>query len=232
MTSIARNVLDAYLGRRAGARVLAGEIVRGGGERIDAVIWSSDLRDYTGLSDRLSDQAAMRLMNAYFECLVASILAHGGEVLKFIGDGLLAVFPIVASGPQYAAEAAIAAARDALAALERLNGEAGDTLAIDGAWRPLRTGIALHRGDVFFGNIGASERVDFTVTGQSVNLAARVEPLTKTLGQPVLITEPVARLSAESLVSLGPVALRGVRAPMVLYALPASSDPAFYPRPA
>lgn len=100
MLSIAGNVLDAYVGRRAGARVLRGEILRGQGERIDAVIWVSDLRDYTGLSDRLPDTDMIRLLNVYFEQLVNAILDHGGEVLKFMGDGLLAIFPVDPIAPR------------------------------------------------------------------------------------------------------------------------------------
>ena len=220
MLSIAGNVLDAYVGRRAGARVLRGEILRGQGERIDAVIWVSDLRDYTGLSDRLPDTDMIRLLNAYFEQLVNAILDHGGEVLKFMGDGLLAIFPVDPSAPKAAAESALAAARAALAALAELNDHGGKSLAIDGAWSPLGTGIALHRGLVFFGNIGAPARVDFTVVGAAVNLAARVEPLTKTLGRSLLLTEAVARLTSQPLISLGAFPLRGLSDPISIFAPP------------
>jgi len=220
MLSIAGNVLDAYVGRRAGARVLRGEILRGQGERIDAVIWVSDLRDYTGLSDRLPDTDMIRLLNAYFEQLVNAILEHGGEVLKFMGDGLLAIFPVDPSAPKAAAESALAAAEAALAALAKFNDHGGKSLAIDGAWSPLGTGIALHRGPVFFGNIGASARVDFTVVGAAVNLAARVEPLTKTLGRSLLLTEAVAQLTSQPLLSLGTFPLRGLSAPIAIFAPP------------
>jgi len=218
MLSIAGNVLDAYVGRRAGARVLRGEILRGQGERIDAVIWVSDLRGYTGLSDRLPDTDMIRLLNVYFERLASAVLAHGGEVLKFMGDGLLAIFPIDPSAPKAAAESALTAARAALAALKDLNENGDDILAIAGEWSPLGTGIALHRGPVFFGNIGASMRVDFTVVGAAVNLAARVEPLTKTLGRSLLLTEAVARLTDQPMTSLGTFALRGVSAPIAIFA--------------
>lgn len=220
MVSIAGNVLDAYVGPRAGARVLRGEILRGQGERIDAVIWVSDLRDYTGLSDRLPDIDMIRLLNAYFEQLVNAILDHDGEVLKFIGDGLLAIFPVDPSAPKAAAESALAAARAALAALARLNDNGGRSLAIDGEWSPLGTGIALHRGEVFFGNIGAPARVDFTVVGAAVNLTARVEPLTKKLGRSLLLTEAVAQLTSQPLISLGTFPLRGLSAPIAIFAPP------------
>ncbi len=218
LQSIAGNVLDAYVGPRAGARVLRGDIKRGQGDRIDAVIWVSDLRDYTSLSDRLPDVDMIRLLNAYFEQLVTAILDHGGEVLKFMGDGLLAIFPVDPAAPGTAAESALAAARAALAALARLNEDGGQALAIDGDWWPLRTGIALHRGHVFFGNIGAPARVDFTVVGAAVNLAARVEPLTKDLRRPLLLTEAVARLTAQPMLSLGSFPLRGLSAPIAIFA--------------
>ena len=114
--------------------------------------------------------------------------------------------------------AGIAAARAALAALATLNESDGQTLPVGGDWRPLGTGIALHRGDVFFGNIGAPGRVDFTVIGAAVNLAARVEPLTKALGHPLLLTESVARLTQQPLVALGTFSLRGLKAPVAIYA--------------
>jgi adenylate cyclase len=218
MRSVAGNVLDAYIGPRAGARVLRGEIQRGQGERIDAVIWISDLRDYTALSDRLPDTQTIRVLNAYFEQLVGAIRAHGGEVLKFIGDGLLAIFPVDSSAPGAAADAALAAATAGLAGLERLNAERGRPSAPDGDWPALRVGIALHRGEVFFGNIGAPTRVDFTVIGAAVNLTARVEPLTKALGTPLLVTEAVAKLASEPLLPLGTHSLRGLSTPIAVFA--------------
>ena len=222
MRSVAGNVLDAYVGPRAGARVLRGEIQRGQGERIDAVIWISDLRDYTALSDRLPDTQTILVLNAYFEQVVAAILAHGGEVLKFIGDGLLAIFPVDPSAPNAAADAALAAANAGLAGLAHLNAERGRPLAFEGEWPSLRAGIALHRGEVFFGNIGAPARVDFTVIGAAVNLTARVEPLTKTLGAPLLVTEAVAKLASQPLRPLGTHSFRGLSAPIAVFA-PASS---------
>ncbi len=225
MLSIAGNVLDAYVGPRAGARVLRGEILRGQGERIDAVIWVSDLRDYTALSDRLPDTDMIRLLNAYFDQLVSAILDHGGEVLKFVGDGLLAIFPVDPSDPRAAAEAALAAAHAALAALGRLNDDGSGALAIDGDWSPLATGIALHRGEVFFGNIGAPARVDFTVIGVAVNLTARLEPLTKMLHRPLLLTEAVAQLTSQPMNSLGTFPLRGLNTPIAIFAPASSREP-------
>ena len=215
---IAENAVNAYLGDVAGSKVLSGSIQRGNGEAIRAVIWVSDLRGFTTLSDHLSGANMIVLLNAYFETLAGAVLAHGGEVLKFMGDGLLAVFPIGAeTGVQAAARAALAAAQLAMRDLDALNGGALQQLAgIDG-WHPLRTGIALHEGEVFFGNIGAPERLDFTVIGPAVNEASRVEALQKKLGRSILITEALARHLDHPLDHLGEHELRGVSLPVAVY---------------
>jgi len=213
---LAANVVTTYLGREAGARVLDGSIHRGDGLPIDAVIWVSDLRDFTDLTDRMAPETVLRLLNAYFGALVAAISDAGGEVLKFMGDGLLAAFAYARfDSPEDAARAALSATRsalDAVAALPRSPGEGDDALP------PLRSGIALHEGRVFFGNIGGAERLDFTVIGRAVNTASRIERLTKTLKRPVLISEAVANLVDEPMESMGAHPLRGVGAPVALYA--------------
>lgn len=216
---LAGNVLDTYLGAAAGGQVLRGSIKRGAGEPIRAIIWASDLRGFTALADRLDGPDMIALLNAYFERMAEAVMNHGGEVLKFIGDGLLAVFPFSAfAGEKAAAEASLAAAGEALAAIDQLNAEPPDDLAgIDG-WRPLRTSVALHEGKVFFGNVGAPERLDFTVIGPAVNAANRVEALSKSLGRSLLLTEPVARLLDRPLDHLGEHALRGVGQAVSLYA--------------
>jgi adenylate cyclase len=199
--------------------VLAGEIRRGSGELIDAIVWVSDMRDYTGLSDRLPGPDVIRLLNAYFERLVEAVEAHGGEVLKFIGDGMLAVFPVTDATPAAdSAAAALRAARAALAAIRTLNGSDGDALKIATEWRPLDMAIALHRGSVFYGNIGSADRLDFTVTGPAVNLAARVEPLAKETGRRLLTTAAFAELVDAPLHPLGRFSLRGVAQPVEIFA--------------
>jgi adenylate cyclase len=154
------------------------------------------------------------------------VLAHGGEVLKFMGDGLLAVFPLGDDDQaRTAASAALTAAEQALAGLNRINQSAPAPLdRIDG-WRPLRAGIALHEGEVFFGNIGAPERLDFTVIGPAVNEASRVEALQKIIGRSILITGAAARLIDAPLDFVGDHTLRGVAAPVAIYspARPAAS---------
>jgi adenylate cyclase len=213
-------VLDTYLGTAAGGKVLRGSIHRGSGERIRAIIWASDLRGFTDLADRLEGADMIALPNAYFERLVGAVLIHDGEVLKFIGDGLLAVFPFAAFGDEaQAATASLAAAEAAMAAVDRLNADPPPELACIAGWQPLRSGIALHEGDVFFGNVGAEARLDFTVIGRAVNAASRVEAMTKTLGHSILITEPVARRLDRPLKPLGAHALRGLAEPVPLFGL-------------
>jgi adenylate cyclase len=215
---IAGNVLDTYLGAAAGARVLDGSIRRGAGEAISAVVFASDLRGFTDMSGRLAGPDMIALLNAYFERMAGAVLAEGGEVLKFVGDGLLAVFPFAAfAEPQAAAATALRAARKALAAIDAFNAAPGRLDGVEG-WRPLRAGIALHAGEVFFGNVGAAERLDFTVIGPAVNEACRVEALSKPLGRPILMTDVVAGLLDEAAEPLGEHALKGVVAPIAVFA--------------
>lgn len=216
---IAGNVLDTYLGRLAGRQVLDGSIKRGSGDAIQAVIWVSDLRGFTDLTDRLSGQEVTQLLNSYFECLAGTVMDHGGEVLKFIGDGLLAVFPLASPYEQDrdAAHAALAAAEQAVERIAAINRQPPESLQAISGWHPLRTGIALHEGDVFFGNVGAPERLDFTVIGRAVNEASRVETLCKSLERSILVTEPVARRLDRKLENLGEHPLRGVAKPVSIF---------------
>jgi len=221
LTQIAENVLTAYLGVRSGPRVLAGEIGRGHGEMIDAIVWVSDMRGFTSLSDRLPEPDMIRLLDAYFDGLVEAVHRHGGEVLKFMGDGMLAVFTIDESvSAEEAASRALAAAKAGLASLHLLNDADGDALKIEAQWRPIDMGIALHRGSVFYGNIGAHDRLDFTVTGPAVNVAARVEPLAKETGRRLLLTSAVADLLDDPLEPLGSFVFRGVTEPIAVFSPP------------
>jgi adenylate cyclase len=212
--SIASNVLNAYLGAKTGQRVLAGQIRRGAGEEISAVLWSSDLRAFTARSDRLPGERMIALLNALFDAQAKAIHDHGGEILKFIGDGLLAIFPI--ETPDAAAEAArhaLAAAAEALAAVRGL----GEELAAAGE-PPLEIVVALHAGTVIYGNIGAADRLDFTVIGPAVNLVSRVEAVAKTLNLPIVVSDEFARAYGGPLRSLGTHQLRGLAAPHELFA--------------
>ena len=209
-------LLDAYVGRAAGQRILAGAVKRGGGETIEAVIWYCDLRDFTAMSDRLPRDAMIALLNDYFGALGAAVTDHGGEILKFIGDAMLAIFAVEA--PAARAEVvgrAARAAAQALAAIAALNARR----AADGA-PPIRFGLALHLGEVMFGNIGASARLDFTVIGPAVNQAARLEGLCSTLGRAVVVSDAIAAyLPTHDLEPLGAHALKGIAEPQAVYGL-------------
>jgi adenylate cyclase len=205
----ARNVLDAYLGRHAGEKVLAGQIRRGDGEEIHAVIWFCDLRESTPLAESMSREAFLRLLNEFFDCMLTPVLEQGGEVLRFIGDAALAIFPVGELPVAEACARALAAARQAASRIERLNA---------GRERPLGFGIGLHLGDLTYGNVGTATRIEFTVVGAAANEAARIEALCKTLGVSVLVSEPVARHLPGGLRPLGRHALRGVGAPIELFA--------------
>ena len=207
---IAENVLSAYLGAQTGPRVLAGEVRRGSGQKISAAIWSSDLRGFTALSDHAPAETVITTLNALFDLQAAAINAEGGEILKFIGDGVLAIFPAATpEAAQGAARRALAAAR---ATLEALGANVADP--------PLRLVIALHFGEVTYGNIGSADRVDFTVIGPAVNLVSRIEAIAKAKDLPLIVSDDFARAFGycQELPSLGRFELRGLSAPHELFA--------------
>src|SRR5579863_8457279 len=210
---IASNLLNAYLGPKTGPRVLAGEIRRGIGEEITAVLWSSDLRGFTERSDRLPGARMIAILNALFDAQAHAIGAHGGEVLKFIGDGLLAIFPVDDAGfAGVAARNALEAAQETLAAVDAL----ADHEAMAGE-APLRIVVALHVGKVIYGNIGAADRLDFTVIGPAVNLVSRIEAVAKAQDLPIVVSDDFARAYGSPLISLGQHKLRGLSQPHELF---------------
>lgn len=220
MRTVARNLMDTYLGHSAGVRVLDGEIYRGVNETIDAVIWISDLRGFTQLSDSFAPPVVLGILNDHFERVVGAITQHEGEVLKFMGDSVLAIFPIAKfAGPGQAADAALAAARDT-----RRSIAAGNAKRREKRLAEVDYGIALNLGEVVYGNIGAPDRLDFTVIGPAVNQTARIEALCKTLSRKVLVSHSVAEATSERLESLGFQALRGVREPQEIFAVPDRPD--------
>jgi adenylate cyclase len=206
----ARNILDAYLGRSAGEKVLAGRIKRGDGEDIDAVIWFCDLRDSTPLADSMSRQDFLRLLNEYFECVLGPVLERGGEVLRFIGDAALAIFP-VGREPAAACAQALAAAREALGRIDKSN---------ENRAHPLRVGIGLHMGSLTYGNVGTPSRIEFTVVGAAANEAARIQAMCKPLDADLLVSERVACALGGPWKPLGQHNLRGVGDKMALFTLP------------
>jgi adenylate cyclase len=213
---ITENVLSAYLGPDAGRQVLNGQIKLGDGETTHAVIWFSDLRNSSGLADTLQPEEFITLINEYFQCMAGAVLDSGGEVLRFIGDAVLAIFPIREghANESEACATALAAARDAVGRMTALNQTRSEE-KLD----KLGFGIGLHVGDVMYGNIGVPTRVEFSVVGPAANEAARIESLTKTLGHQVIFSDHFAAALAEDWQSLGKHELRGVGDPMEIFHL-------------
>ena len=212
---LAATLLDTYLGHHTGTRVLRGAITRGSGETIRAVIWFCDLRGFTELSQVLPREELIDLLNDYFGAMGVAVEAEGGEVLKFIGDAMLAVFQL-GEGSDVAAtcRSALAAVAHAEAALAACNATRAD------AGRPLiRFGIALHIGDVLYGNIDAPSRLDFTVIGPAVNMASRLQGVAAELGRPVVLSRAFVEASGVPAEPLGAHRLKGIEA----------SQPAFAP---
>src|ERR1700722_2917823 len=209
---LARTLLDTYVGPHAGELILAGATRRGSGTTVRAAIMIGDLRDFTRISDNWPRDDVIHLLNGYFDAMSEPITRHGGEILKFIGDGLLAIFPL--SQPSACANLlrAVAEARQAMVALNEKNRESGRA--------PLNYGIGVHVGDVMYGNIGSHTRLDFTVIGPAVNMASRLEALTKQLGKTVLLSRAFADLveSDFDLERVGEYPVRGFSDPIELFA--------------
>lgn len=211
---ITRNVLTTYLGADAGQKVLDGQIKRGDGQTIDAVIWYSDLRDSTPLAESMGTTEFLQVLNDYFECVAGAVIAHGGEVLHFIGDAVLAIFPIRESGysATQACESALTAAREA----EQRLGEVNQVLE-DRGQTAIDFGLGLHLGKVLYGNIGTPDRLEFSVIGPTVNEVARLEELTKTLQRRVLVSGEFSQHLAVPWEAHGSHRLRGVGHPQPVY---------------
>ncbi len=211
---LARTLLDTYVGPRSGGRVLDGLIRRGDGETISVALWLSDLRDSTCLSETLPRERLLALLNAYFELVAAAVSAHGGEVLRFIGDAMLAIFPADRGDTDAACAAALQAAVDALESLADLNARrelAGEP--------PIRFGVGLHVGEVIYGNVGAPDRLDFTVIGPAVNRTARLENLTKELGVPLLLSADFVRRIDRPVCACGFHTMNGIEEPQAVFTL-------------
>jgi adenylate cyclase len=209
--------LDAYLGRRSAARVLAGPLRRDIGETIQAALLYADLRGFTALSESNPPAAVISALDAWFDRIAGPVHAFGGEVLKFIGDGVLAIFPVVGGAPRGACDAALRAVSAARAGMAHL-----DDARLRQGLPPLPFGAALHLGEMLWGNIGAADRLDFTAIGPAVNLVSRLEGLCRTLDKAVLVSGTLAAETAVPLVPLGTHALRGIASPCAVFTLPES----------
>jgi len=209
--------LEAYLGRRSAARVLAAPLRRNVGETIQAALLYADLRGFTALSEANPPAMVIAALDAWFDRIAGAIHAFGGEVLKFIGDGILAIFPVSTGAPRGACEAALRAVSAARAGMAHLDQQR----SLQGL-PPLPFGAALHLGEILWGNIGAADRLDFTAIGPAVNLVSRLEGLCRPLGKTVLVSGALAAETDTPLIALGTHELRGVVSPCAVFALPES----------
>src|ERR1700731_3507199 len=207
-------LLEAYLGRRSAARVQAGAARRGTGATIRAALLSADLRDFTALSEATEPAAVIAALDAWFDRIAGAVHAFGGEVLKFIGDGVLAIFPVT-DAPAEACEAALRAVAAARAGMDHL-----DAVRQAQGLPPLPFGAALHVGEMLWGNIGAADRLDFTAIGPAVNLVSRLEGLCRPLGKAVLVSGALAAETDAPLVAIGTHVLRGIASPCAVFTLP------------
>lgn len=231
---IARNISETYLGKEAGSRVLAGSIRRGDGNETRAVVWYNDMRNSTALADTMPGKDFIELLNEYFDCTATPIIEAGGEVLDFVGDGVLAIFPYNdAEQQKVAVQAATTALRNVLKARDELNEKRREKGLF-----PINFGIGLNTGTVMFGNIGISQRLTFSVIGPTVNEVSRIESLTKATGMDALVTRDIVALQPENWVSIGKQRLSGVSEEMELFtfakepAQPAVAQPRIELKPA
>jgi class 3 adenylate cyclase len=207
--------LEAYLGRRSAARVMAAPLRRDVGETIQAALLYADLRGFTALSEASPPAIVIAALDAWFDRVAGAVHAFGGEVLKFIGDGILAIFPVTGDAPRGACDAALRAVTAARAGMAHLDQERGKQ-----GLPPLPFGAALHLGEMLWGNIGAADRLDFTAIGPAVNLVSRLEGLCRPLGKTVLVSGALAAETDVPLIALGTHPLRGIPAPCAVFTLP------------
>lgn len=217
-------LLSTYVGRGPAAQIMEGVVHRGEVTRIDAAMMMADLRGFTALSTRLPVEETAELLNRYYDAVVPGIFAEGGEVLKFIGDAVLAIFPAEAVGARDASARALRAAEAALAA------EIAPTM-VDGVAVPVLFGIGLHFGEAVYGNVGSANRLDFTAVGRDVNVLSRISQLCSVLQRPLLMSEEfVGALGSpgQGIVSLGGHSARGLSQPLHVFE-PTTNDPAVEP---
>ncbi len=212
---MARTLLRTYVGPHASEKILAGATTRGSGTTVGAAILICDLRDFTTISDMWPRDDVIELLNGYFDAMVEPIEKHGGEILKFMGDGLLAIFPLSDPNACHNLLLAISEAQTGIAALNEENRKHGREV--------LRYGVGVHVGDVMYGNIGSRTRLDFTVIGPAVNIASRLESLTKVVKRPVLLSKAFVDMAGckRNMESLGSFPLKGLGEPVDVFAFAA-----------
>ena len=216
---LSKSLMDTYVGKRTGEKVLSGMVRRGDADTINAALWFSDLRDFTRLTENLPAHKLLKMLNDYFEFVAAAVTARGGEILRFIGDAMLIVFPIDEQvSPQSACQAALEAAHDAqqsIASLNHIRRRHGE--------EEIRFGLGLNVGEVIYGNVGAPDRLDFTVMGPAVNRTARLESLSKDLGVNILISKEFSELIDSPSKYLGDYLVKGIEKPLAVFA-PVEND--------
>jgi adenylate cyclase len=210
------NVLRIYVGDEPHKAILSGTIQRGQVSRIRSAILFADMRSYTRISSGIEPERAVELLNTFFDCLVPPIDAEGGEILKYLGDGLLAIFRDRGDDTGQSAQAALSAAVAGLVKLDEANREGRFPV-------PVEAGIALHHGEAAYGNVGSGARLDFTVIGPDVNLASRIAQMNKVLGEPLLMSKAFANHLWGDPELIGPHALDGFVEPVPIYRLKAAA---------
>jgi adenylate cyclase len=215
LNRMAASLLDTYVGNSAGERIMGGQIRRGHTETMNAAIWLSDLRGFTALSDRLPAETVVDILNQYFDCQVTAIKNHGGEVLKYMGDGLLAVFPIdeYVGDEQQVCSRVLEAAHETRASVADLQYPIGDAI------ERFRFGVALHVGRILYGNIGGGNRLDFTCIGPAVNLAARLEKIASQTRRTIVASEGFAGICRGGWSDLGEFPVAGFAKAARVYGL-------------
>ena len=203
-------LLATYVGRDPGAQIMAGAVKRGEVHHLKAAMLLADLRGFSQLTDELPEEQIVKLLNAFFDLVVPGVVAGGGDVLKYIGDAVIAIFPVAGDDPAPACESALTAARTALAALQSAPPEIQQHISMD---------IALHYGVAAYGNIGSGNRLDFSVVGRDVNILSRLELLCKDVGRPLLMTDAFAVEVAEPVFEIGHFELRGFRQHQAVYGM-------------
>ncbi|MDH3219346.1 MAG: adenylate/guanylate cyclase domain-containing protein [Gammaproteobacteria bacterium] len=212
---LSRSLMNTYVGKRTSEKVLAGMVKRGDADIINAALWFSDLRDFTHITETLPAKQVLEMLNEYFEFVAAAVGAQGGEILRFIGDAMLIVFPIGENMCiQNACQSAIDAAIDAHNTLEVLNHQRRRNQLPE-----IEFGVGLNVGEVIYGNVGAPDRLDFTVMGPAVNRTARLESLTKELGRSILFSKEFAKLIDQPVHFFGDFAMKGIAEPQPVYGL-------------